>query len=177
MASGVLRLSVGVLAAVAVLGALSALYVAITPAADQTPLVDRSWADAVAQDPELDSRLMAAGFSEPQAQLVYDLAAEKLAPLVEELLGEVESQRQIDRLEQHFGGADAWRQTACQLKGWAAAHLSSDVAVALSSSFDGILALHKMMQASEPELLSGGDPGADSGGRRDRPASPGRATY
>ena len=55
MASGVLRLSVGVLAAVAVLGALSALYVAITPAADQTPLVDRSWADAVAQDPELTS--------------------------------------------------------------------------------------------------------------------------
>lgn len=135
------------------------------PASDQTPTPICSYSivtrhPLVTQDAELDSRLIAAGLSEHQAQLVYDLAAEKLAPLVEELLGEVEVQRQIDRLENHFGGPEAWRQTARQLKGWATAHLPGDVAAALSSSFEGIVTLHKMVQASEPELLSGGDPTA-----------------
>ena len=43
------------------------------------------------------------------------------------------------------------------MKSWAAAHLSSEVAAALASNFDGIVALHQMMQASEPELLGGGE--------------------
>lgn len=111
----------------------------------------------VTQDLEIDARLREAGFSAPQAQLVYDLAAEKLVPLVDEVLGEIETQRQLDRLEQHFGGREAWRQTAAQMKSWAAAHLPSEVAAALASNFDGIVALHQMMQASEPELLGGGE--------------------
>jgi hypothetical protein len=111
----------------------------------------------VTQDPEIDRRLREAGFSAPQAQLVYDLAAEKLVPLVDEVLGEIEAQRQLDRLEQHFGGREAWRQTAAQMKSWAAAHLPSEVATALTSNFDGVVALHQMMRASEPELLGGGE--------------------
>ena len=110
----------------------------------------------VTQDLEIDARLREAGFSAPQAQLVYDLAAEQLVPLVDEVLGEIETQRQLDRLEQHFGGREAW-QTAAQMKSWAAAHLPSEVAAALASNFDGIVALHQMMQASEPELLGGGE--------------------
>ena len=39
----------------AVLGALSAFYVAITPAADQTPLVGRTWEEFAAQDAEVAS--------------------------------------------------------------------------------------------------------------------------
>jgi hypothetical protein len=45
-------LSWGLLSAVAMLGALSALYVAITPTGEQTPLVGRSWAEFAAQDAE-----------------------------------------------------------------------------------------------------------------------------
>ncbi len=49
------RISLALVAAVALIGALSAVFVAITPAEDQTPLVDRTWADFAAQDPEVAS--------------------------------------------------------------------------------------------------------------------------
>jgi hypothetical protein len=111
----------------------------------------------IAQDEALDARLQAAGFSEAQAQLVYDLAAERLLPMLEEMQGELEAQRHVDRLERHFGGPAAWRETARQLKAWSAAHLAGEAAAALSSSFEGVLALHQMMKASEPELLGDAD--------------------
>jgi hypothetical protein len=132
---------------------------ALEPASPVTPAAYQIEArhPMVTQDLEIDARLRDAGFSAPQAQLVYDLAAEKLVPLVDEVLGEIEAQRQLDRLEQHFGGREAWRQTAAQMKSWAAAHLPSEVAAALASNFDGIVALHQMMQASEPELLGGSE--------------------
>jgi hypothetical protein len=108
------------------------------------------------QDPELDARLLAAGLSEPQAQLVYDLAAERLLPMIEEALGEIEAQQQVERLQLHFGGPESWRHTARQLKGWAEAHLAPEVHATLAASYEGVLALHQMMRASEPELLAGG---------------------
>lgn len=45
----------GLLSATALLGALSALYVAITPAGEQTSLAGRSWAEFAAQDAEMAS--------------------------------------------------------------------------------------------------------------------------
>lgn len=48
-------LSWGLLAVATGLGALSALYVALAPAGDQTPLADRSWSEVVASDPEVAS--------------------------------------------------------------------------------------------------------------------------
>lgn len=109
-------------------------------------------------DPDLNARLLAAGFSQAQAQLVYDLAAERLLPMMQDMLGEVEAHRQLDRLERHFGGADAWRQTARQIRSWAKAHLADEVYAALSTSCEGVLALHQMMRAGEPELLGTGEP-------------------
>lgn len=109
-------------------------------------------------DPDLNARLVAAGFSQAQVQLVYDLAAERLLPMVQDMLGEVEAHRQLDRLERHFGGADGWRQTARQIRSWAKAHLADEVYAALSTSCEGVLALHQMMRAAEPELLGTGEP-------------------
>lgn len=43
------------LSATALLGALSALYVTITPAGEQTPLAGRNWAEFAVQDSELAS--------------------------------------------------------------------------------------------------------------------------
>jgi hypothetical protein len=106
-------------------------------------------------DGELNDRLRAAGFSQSQAQLVYQLAAERLLPVIQDALGDIEAQQQADRLRQHFGGAEAWGRTARQLRGWGEAHLDSAVLETLASSYEGVLALHQMMQASEPELLAG----------------------
>jgi hypothetical protein len=49
------RWSWGLVAAAAALGALSALYVAVTPAANQTPLVNRTWEQFAVADAEVAS--------------------------------------------------------------------------------------------------------------------------
>ena len=107
-------------------------------------------------DPQLNERLLGAGFSQSQAQLVYDLAAERLLPVIREALGEIEAQHQLERLQRHFGGADSWRNTARQLKSWASSQLDPAIHETLAASYEGVLALHQMIRASEPELLGGG---------------------
>lgn len=109
--------------------------------------------DLLAPDPDLNARLHAAGFTQAQVQLVYDLAAERLLPMVERLSEEVETARQIERLVSHFGGPDRWREVAREIKTWAEAHLEPEVFQALSTSYQGVLTLHRMMRGSEPELL------------------------
>jgi hypothetical protein len=105
-------------------------------------------------DDEINARLRDAGFTQPQAQLVYDLAADRLLPMLHEALGEIEAQQQVERLQRQFGGPESWRHTARQLKSRAASNLSPDVHATLASSYDGVLAMHQMMRASEPELLA-----------------------
>lgn len=111
-------------------------------------------------DEEVNKRLHAAHFSNAQAQLVYDLAAERLLPVIEEALGELDAQQQAERLQRHFGGVDTWRHTARQIKSWATANLPPDIHATLAGSYEGVLALHQMMRASEPELLGAGESSA-----------------
>lgn len=113
--------------------------------------------ELVRPDPELNARLHAAGFTESQVQMVYDLAAERLLPMVERLAEEAETARQVERLASHFGGHDRWREVAREIKTWAEAHLEPEVFAALSSSYQGVLTLHRMMRGSEPELLGRAD--------------------
>lgn len=103
-------------------------------------------------DPEINQRLHAAGFSEHQAQLVYDLAAEHVVPMIQETLDRSAAERAAERLQAHFGSPDAWRNTARQLKSWGEAHLEPEVMNVLASNVEGILAMHQMMQSREPEI-------------------------
>ncbi len=114
----------------------------------------------VEPDAGLNAKLHAAGFTQKQAQLVYELAAEQLLPMMQDMLDDVEATRQVDRLQRRFGGADAWRETSRQLRTWASASLPADVVGTLTGSYEGVLALHQMMQAAEPELLGGDGAGA-----------------
>lgn len=107
--------------------------------------------------PELNAKLHAAGFTPRQAQLVYDLAADHLLPLVDELLDEFGSARDCERLANRFGGTEAWRALAGQIQTWGRANLSDEVFQTLSGSYDGVLAMHQMMQAREPAVLRDGD--------------------
>ncbi len=133
----------------------------VADAPEPTPLLPPGYKIAsphplIEPDSELNDRLSAAGFTQGQAQLVYDLAAERLLPVIQEALGEIEAQHQLERLQRHFGGADTWRHTAHQIKSWAASHLDPAIHGTLAASYEGVLALHQMMRASEPELLGGG---------------------
>lgn len=118
--------------------------------------------EIIASDPEVNARLHAAGFNQTQAQTVYDLASEYLMPMVGEVAAEFQAQGQVERLARHFGGDDKWRQTATQLKSWGGAKLPPEVFEALSGTYEGVLAMHRMMQAGEPGLIAGAGAGAES---------------
>lgn len=113
--------------------------------------------DLVSPDPEINARLHEAGFTPKQAQLVYDLAAEHVVPLIEEAVGELQASRDVERLTSHFGGQEAWQTLARQIKTWGRANLSEDAFETLASSYDGVLAMHQMMQAREPAVLREGE--------------------
>lgn len=119
--------------------------------------------EIIASDPEVNARLHAAGFNQAQAQTVYDLASEYLMPMVGEVAAEFHAQGQVERLARHFGGDDKWHETAAQLKHWGGAKLPAEVFEALSGTYEGVLAMHRMMQGGgEPGLIEGAGTGAES---------------
>ena len=65
------------------------------------------------------------------------------------------------RLEEYFGGKERWSRIAQQLGDWGKAHLPEDVMDALSGSFEGVLALHRMMASDEPGVGTSGSGGGD----------------
>jgi hypothetical protein len=105
-------------------------------------------------DPDVNRRLRDAGFSSDQAQLVYDLACDHLLPMINELAALFEAENQIERLQQHFGGKERWREIARQIDAWGRAHLPRRVFEALATTYEGIVTLHRMMsEGDEPGLL------------------------
>jgi len=111
-------------------------------------------------DGEINRRLHEAGFTCRQAQLVYDLAAERLLPLIAEAAAEYESQRQVARLADAFGGEERFRRVARQISAWGRRNLAPGVFEALSTSFEGVTAMHGMMQKDEPALARKAEPDA-----------------
>ncbi|OAN54242.1 capsid assembly protein [Magnetospirillum moscoviense] len=114
-------------------------------------------------DPEVNRRLHQAGFTPAQAQLVYDLAHERVIPTFEHMAGEHQASSHLSRLREHFGGDAKWTETARQLAAWGQANLPPEVYQTLSCSADGIIAMRHMMASGEPGL------GALPAGRDDQP--------
>lgn len=108
--------------------------------------------DLCSCDDHVNQRLHEAHFSNAQAQLVYDLAAERLLPLIAEAAAEFEADRQRAKLVEHFGGAERYRRVAQQLQAWGQANLPPTAFEALASTADGVLALEQMMRKGEPSL-------------------------
>lgn len=103
-------------------------------------------------DEEINKRLHSKGMSQEQVQEVYDLAAEKMVPMVKQIAGDFSADREVEKLVNHFGGADQWKEVSRQLLAFGQRNLPEDVLENLSSSFEGVLALHKMMQSEEPTI-------------------------
>lgn len=103
-------------------------------------------------DPEVNKRLHEKGFTNEQAQAVYDLAAEKMVPAINALAYDVKAERELEKLINHFGGADKWKEVARQLLAFGQKNMPADVLDNLSSSYEGVLALYRMMQSQEPSL-------------------------
>jgi hypothetical protein len=107
-------------------------------------------------DPDINGRLHAAGFTRQQAQLVYELAAERLTPMIAEVASVFEAENQIRHLVDHFGSAEKWRQAAQQITAWGKSSLPGQVFKALATTSEGVLAMHRMMSEGEPSLVRGG---------------------
>jgi len=114
----------------------------------------------VTPDPDVNARMHKAGFTPAQVQLVYDLAAERLLPLIAEAAQMFEAERELDRLREHFGGEERWQRAAKQIATWGRANLPPVVFEALSSTASGVLALHAMMEKGEPGLVPRSEPEA-----------------
>jgi hypothetical protein len=110
--------------------------------------------DLIESDPAVNAKLHEAGFTERQAQLVYDLATDHLLPVLDQAIGQLEATRETERLAARFGGEATWRTTAQQIKTWGQANLAQDVFETLASSYDGVVAIHQMMQGREPAVLN-----------------------
>ncbi len=108
--------------------------------------------DQCSADAEVNAQLHAAHFSQPQAQMVYDLAGQKLLPLIAEAAAQYEADRQREKLALHYGSADRFSQVAMQLAAWGRGNLPPAVFQALSSTAEGVLAMEQMMQRPEPVL-------------------------
>ena len=119
-------------------------------------------------DADVNAKLHAAGFTPAQAQLVYDLAEERLLPIVAEAASQYEAQRQLDKLRDEFGGEERFARVARQISAWGRANLPPEVFDALSTTAEGVTALHRMMQKGEPALARTAEPpeAADEDGLR-----------
>ncbi|WP_448204519.1 capsid assembly protein [Azospirillum sp. sgz302134] len=115
-------------------------------------------------DPAINERLHGAGFTPEQAQLVYDLAAERLVPLIQDVAAEFQAEREVERLVAHFGGEDRWRDVSRQLLAWAGKNLPAAAVEGLSTTYEGVMALYRMMTGTEPAALSMPAAAAQGGG-------------
>ncbi len=96
-------------------------------------------------DPEINARLHAKGFTNEQVQEVYNLAAEKLVPMILDMVNDLQADREIERIVERFGGPEAWARVSRQLLAFGRKHLDANTLATLASSYDGIITLHRMM--------------------------------
>ena len=118
-------------------------------------------------DEELNERFHANGFTQDQVQFVYDLAAERMVPMIVKMASEYEAEREIEKLIKHFGGEEKWSEMARQLLAFGQKHLPEDVLDTLASSYEGVMALYNMMQGKEPGMAKGAGEAGISGAELD----------
>ena len=103
-------------------------------------------------DEEVNMRMYEMGLSNEQAQSVYDMAAEKMVPMIKELHADMLADREVEKLMSHFGGAEQWKIVSRQLLAYGRKNMPKDVLDNLASSYEGVMALYRMMKGQEPSL-------------------------
>jgi len=105
-------------------------------------------------DPDINQRLFDLGLTNEQAQGIYDLAAEKVVPVIESLSETFKMEKDLSELSQAFGGEEQFNTVARQISVWGEKNLSPQIFNALSTSKDGILSMYQMMKnAQETSVL------------------------
>jgi hypothetical protein len=97
--------------------------------------------DMFTTDAEINKALHDKGFTNEQAQYVYDLAGQKLIPMILEMACEFEAERRMDRLVAAFGTREKFAEISRQLLAYGKKNLPQDVLDGLSSTYEGVMAL------------------------------------
>jgi hypothetical protein len=116
--------------------------------------------DVVEIDPELNARLHAKGFTNDQVQEIYDLATEKLVPMILEMAAEFQADRELERLVKEFGGAEKWNLVSSQLQEFGKKNLPPSAYEGLCCSYDGVMALYNMMKTGAKSPIAKEDGGS-----------------
>ena len=103
-------------------------------------------------DEELFKQFYEHGFTNDQAQFVYDLANERVIPVLDQLTVSFEAQKQLAKLSAYFGGQERFDEASRQISAWAKQNLRPEVYDALASTAEGVIALYKMISSNEPLL-------------------------
>lgn len=104
------------------------------------------------RDDEVLKRFYERGFTNDQAQLVYDLANERVIPVLDELTVSFQAEKELQRLTSYFGGKDQFNEVSRQISAWAKRNVSPEIYDALGSTSEGVITLYKMMSSNEPVL-------------------------
>ena len=132
--------------------------------------------DVIDIDPELNARLHAKGFTNDQVQEIYDLATEKLVPMILEMAAEFQADRELERLVKEFGGAEKWDIISKQLQDFGKKNLPESAYEGLCCSYDGVMALYNMMKLNSNSPLANQNGGSfdalDENGLRNMMQSP-----
>ena len=104
------------------------------------------------RDDEVLRRMYEKGFTNEQAQLVYDLANERVIPVLNELTVNFEAQKQIEKLVRHFGSQEKFNEISRQISTWAKQNLRPEIYDALATTSEGVMTLYQMMSSNEPML-------------------------
>nr|DAS10161.1 MAG TPA: hypothetical protein [Caudoviricetes sp.] len=104
------------------------------------------------RDDEVLKRFYEHGFTNDQAQLVYDLASERVIPVLDELTVNFQAEKELERLASYFGGKERFNEVSRQISVWAKRNVSPEVYDALGSTSTGVITLYKMMSSDEPVL-------------------------
>ncbi|MDR1691221.1 MAG: hypothetical protein LBR35_00050 [Rickettsiales bacterium] len=114
---------------------------------------DYDLGDDVEPDEELNKKLHENKFTQKQAKCFYEIINGDLKNKLKDAESLVRANNDLSFLESHFGGKDSWHSIAQQLNAFGQSNLDSKLYDVLSSSRDGILLLHEMMKAQEPQIL------------------------
>ncbi len=80
------------------------------------------------------------------------MAAEKMMPIIQEIAADMMADREVEKLINHFGGTEQWKEVSRQLLAFGRKNLPYEVLDNMASSYEGVIALHRMMKGDEPSL-------------------------
>ena len=89
--------------------------------------------------------------------------------MLDDALGELQATREVERLAAASAARPPGARRRRRSETWGQTNLVPDVFETLASSYDGVLAIHQMMQGREPAVLNeanGPRPGLDEAGAR-----------